>query len=303
MRTTRTLWGAAALALALAVAPAPAQESRRAGPGDRVTIDVPKDTPIPELLDSISEQTGRPVVYDPRNARIKATVGARFTRTVPRERLFDSYRSLLSFYELTMVRVGPKGYEIYLVQDSRSTNNLVRNRVRYVDHRELDRYTDRDGLYILTVIPILNMASLVNLRQALARVMSPAGIGHVQEVPGARSLLLMDYAPTVAQAAKAVTRLDVDAEAWKLVMEAIELQHAHAEELAETLGTLIGEPKAEAPRGRAAGVRPKPRVVAHEPRNALVVYATKSDFEMIRAVVASLDRPAKQRTAVESTGP
>jgi type II secretory pathway component GspD/PulD (secretin) len=305
MRTKRTLLGLTALVVVLAMGPAPAQDPVRAGPADRITIDVQKDTPIAQLLDQVSEQTGRAIVYDPANARIKGAIGTRFVKTVPKERLFDAYRSMLSFYELTLVEIGPKGYEIYLAVDTRSTNNLVRNRAQFVDYRDLDRYADRDGLYIATLIPLHNVSNLVNLRQALGRVMSPAAIGHVMEVPGANAMVVMDFAPTVVAVSSIIAHVDVEAERSKLVMETIELTHVQAVELAETLTDLVGKPEAPTTqrRGTLVWSRSKPRVVAHGPRNALVVCAAKSDFEMIQAVVAKLDRPAKQRTAVESTGP
>ncbi len=80
--------------------------------------------------------------------------------------------------------IGPRGYEIYLVIDSRSTNNFVKNKAVYVDYGELDKFADHDGLYISCAIPIRHIDNLTTLRTALSTMVSPAGIGRVHEVPG-----------------------------------------------------------------------------------------------------------------------
>ncbi|MHC4341319.1 MAG: secretin N-terminal domain-containing protein, partial [Planctomycetota bacterium] len=233
------------------------------------------------------------------------SMGAGFTHLVPRERLFDTYRAILAFYELNMIPIGPKGYEIYLVVDSRSTNNFVKNKAVYVDPAELEKYADKDGMYVSCAIQVQHIDNLTTLRTALSTMVSPAGLGRVHEVPGSRSIIIMDFAPTVAAMARLIKQMDVKPVGMEPVLETIELKYANAELLAETIMNLLGAAKeAEPPvrRGQRSPYsypKPAPRVVGYEPRNAVLISASKDDFARIKQLVATLDQPAKQWAATE----
>ncbi len=299
MHAIRTLpW---VIALMIVLAPA-ATAVVAEDAGGTVEIKHEKDTKITDILDSMATATGKAIVYDPRNTRIgKAALGNAFSKRVPKDRVLDTYRALLSFYELTLVAVGPKGYEIYLVMDSRSTNNLIRNRAKFVDVADLERYRDRDGVYIATAIQLSHIQNLTNLRQALGGVMSPAAIGRVHEVPGSNSLILMDYAPTVYAAVQLIRKMDVQPKQDERGMTTIELKYAPAEELAVAITLLVKPDPPAQPRRPTGYITPKPgaRIVAYGPRNALLIYATKSDLRHIEGLVADLDRPAKTQASIE----
>ncbi len=300
MHAIRTLPWAVALMIVLAPA-ATAVVAEDAG--GTVEIKHEKDTKITDILDSIGAATGKAIVYDPSNTRVgRAVLGSAFRKTVPKDRVLDTYRALLSFYELTLVPVGPKGYEIYLVIDSRSTNNLIRNQAEFVDDKDLERYKDRDGVYIATVVQLNHLTNLVNLRQAVGGVMSPAAIGRVHEVPGSNTIILMDYAPTVYAAVQLIRKMDVQPKQDERVMTTIELKYAPAEELAVAITLLVKPDPPAQPSRRAASYgtpRPAARIVAYGPRNALLIYATKSDLRHIEGLVADLDRPAKTQASIE----
>jgi len=270
------------LLLLLAIAPAFAQEL--------VTIEVDAELPVQEFLDRMSERTGKPLLYDPASQRIRGQkMGASFAHSVPKDRLFDTVRAILSFFELTLVPVGPEGHEVYLVIDSRSTNSSVRNKATYVDHEELAKYADRDGLYICTVIPVADIENTTLLRTALSTLVTPAGIGRVHEIQETRALVVMDFAPAVASIARLVERMKPGGDGRKPVLALLELRHAEAPLVAATLTRALAEQE---------GVR-GPRIVPYEPRNALVVSSTKAELEAIRALVKDLDRPAVRRAVAD----
>jgi len=269
-----------------------------------VRIEVSKDMELTAFLKTASRSTGQPLLYDPNGQRIRnRLMGADFKLAVPKEALFDTYRAILSFYELTLVPVGPKGYQVHLVIDSRSTNNFVKNKAVYVDHRELARYAHKDGLYISCAIPIEHIENLTTLRTALSTMVSPAGIGRVHEVPGSNSIVLMDFAPTVAAMAKLIRQMDVPHQDTQ-VLESIELAHASAKEVADSVQDLFTEaedaPK-PGPRGRAPAwpTEPAPRVIPFRSRNAILVRATQRQLERIRGLVTKLDQRNNQRGAYE----
>ncbi|MHC4957895.1 MAG: secretin N-terminal domain-containing protein [Planctomycetota bacterium] len=259
---------------------------------DNVKIAIDKDLPIQELIDQMATATGKSLLYDPNGQRIRGQkVGTAFTHAVPKEKVFDTFRSILAFYELSLVPVGPRGYEVYLVLDSRSTNNFIKNKSIYVSVDDVEKYADKDGVYISTSIPLKHIRNTTVLRTALSTMVSPAGIGRVHEVAGAGQIIIMDFAPTVAAMVRIVHQMDVEPERDRMVLEVIELKHAPAAELAKALAALFGTPvPTTARRGVVTSLGPpRPRVQAYASRNSLLVEATGPEFERIRKLVARID--------------
>ncbi len=292
---------AAVLTLVFLATPARSQDK------DMVTIAVDKDLPVADFLDHVSKATGRALLYDPKGQRIRGqTMGAGFTHKVAKDRVFDTFRAILAFFELNLVPIGPKGSEIYLVIDSRSTNNFFKNKAVYIDHRKLDEYADKDGLYIASAVPIRHIENLTTLRTALSTMVSPAGIGRVHEVPGSQSIIIMDFAPTVAAMAQLIKQMDVQPEGKAIVFEFIELQHAYADDVADIIGELVTLQRQATTRvtgrGRTTVVSrqsPEPRILSYEPRNALVIAATEDDFKLIKSLVEQFDREGDLGPQVE----
>jgi general secretion pathway protein D len=290
------------LAVALASGPALAQG---ADENDLAQIKLEKTVEISQLLENISKATGKPILYDPTGPKIKQQLGSDLSHKVPKARLFDTFRAILAFYELTLVPIGPKGYEIYLAIDSRSTNNLVKNKAVYVDSKELEQYEDNDGLYISCAIPIRHIENLTTLRTALSTMVTPAGIGRVHEVPGSQSIIIMDYAPTVSAMAKLIAQMDVRPPGKQIVLKFIELSYAYADDVADIITQLVeAQREAAAPMQRgqaAAGVptTPEPRIIAYEPKNALVIAATEDDFNLIKELIERFDQAGQPTAMVE----
>ena len=294
-----------ALAAAEVPAPAPVEPSpnitleRKNG---KIDITIRSEAGIGELLDQMANVIGRPVIYDPRNNRIaKQQLGTTFRDSVPEGRFLDSCRSILAFYELLMVPVGPRGNELYLVLDSRSTNNLIKNKAMPVPYTELEEYADRDGLFITSAIPIRHITNLTTLRTALSSMTSPAGIGRVHEVPGANSLIISDFAPTVVAMARLIREMDVEGPEAALVIEVIELEFARADNVAAALTRVVADWVPSAPvnaqRGRPqygyGPVTVKPTIVDFEHLNAVIISANPNHVKRLRELIQSLDRPAR----------
>jgi type II secretory pathway component GspD/PulD (secretin) len=274
---------------------ASAQESKE----EDVTVAVTKDEALTDFIDGMALTIGQPILYDPNSQRLQKgqTMGVEMRRTVPKSKVLDLVRAVLAFYEVTLVPVGPTGYEVFLAIDSRSTNNLVKNKATFVPAESIEQYADRDGFFVMTSIPIRHIENLTMLRTALSTMVTPAGIGRVQDVPGVNRIILMDYAPTVASMARVIREMDVDPE--PVLTQTIVLEHAEAPVLAVTLKDLFAvEPQAPAAaRGQAYGspVKPAPRIAAYAPRNAIVVVATEEDLDRIKEIVKQLDVPAAQQ--------
>jgi len=271
-----------------------ASSSAQAPEVKQVTVTITKDEQVSQFLDAAALLIGKPILYDPNSQRLmkSQTMGVDVIHAVPPGKELDLVRSILTFYEITLVPVGPKGYEMYVAIDSRSTNNLIKNKAEFVPYEEIERNADRDGCFIMTSIPVRYVENLTMLRTALSTMVTPAGIGRVHEVPGTNRITVMDYAPTVAAMARLVRELDVEPE--RVVTQTIVLQHAEALALAVTLKELFtAEAPRPDPRQPQMPVRAstQPRIAAYEPRNAIVVVATESDLARIREVVKQLDTP------------
>ena len=218
------------LVLLLLTASAALAQGTEEDENDLVEIKIDKEQEIKDFLDVISKSTGKPLLYDPRGQRIAGvTIGAGFSHKIPKDRAFDTFRAILAFFELTLVPIGPKGYEIYLVIDSRSTNNFIKNKAQYVAFEDLAKYEDQDGMYISCAIPIKHIDNLTTLRTALNNMTSQGGVGRVHEVPGSNSIIILDFAPSVVAMAKLIAQMDVEPEGQELVMEFIELYWAFAD--------------------------------------------------------------------------
>jgi len=266
---------------------------------DLVTLQVSEEMELSTFLDMISQTTGIPVLYDRNGQRIRnQKIGVNITTKVPKSKLLQAYRAMLAFYELTLIPIGPKGYESYIAIDSRSTNNFIKNKAMRVEAKDLPRMADQDGFFISAFIPVENIANLTTLRTALSTMVTPAGIGRVHEVPGA-GLILMDFAPTVAAMYELIQEMDRKGPNTE-VLESIELTYANAKEVAASVQDLYGDAPVATPqaaqRGSSARV-PGPRLVPFPSRNAVLVRATARDLETIRGLIAKLDEQRGQRGA------
>jgi general secretion pathway protein D len=181
----------------------------------------------------------------------------------------------------------------------------VKNKAVYVDYKDLAQYEDQDGLYISCAIPVRFIENLVTLRTALQTMVTPSGIGRVHEVLGSQSIIIMDYAPTVSAMAKLLAQMDVRPQGKQMVLKFIELNYAYAEEVAEIITQLVeAQREAATPiqRGQAAAgvpVSPEPRIIAYEPRNALVIAATEDDFNLISELIGRFDQETAPVSMVE----
>ena len=255
------------------------------------TIEFAKGQQLSEFLDRAAAIVGRPILYDPNNQRIRGQpMSTGMSWAVPKGRELDLIRSILAFHEMILIPSGPKGHEVLLAVDSRSTNNLVKNKAEFVPYERLAEYEDKDGVLITTSIPVRHVDNLTTLRTALSTMVTPAGIGRVHEVPGARTLVVMDFAPSVAAMARVVRELDRDPE--PVLTETIRLNHAEAVALAVTLRELFVRPiPATGPRQFRHEATPQPRIAAYEPASKIVIVATEEDRARIKEVVKQLDQP------------
>lgn len=269
------------------------------GGTDPTSIKFTADTSLSEFLGEAANATNTTILFDPNSQRIRSQrMGSNIDLKVPAGRLLDTYRALLSFYELTLIPVGPSGAGILLAIDSRSSNNMIKNKAKFVAPEEVQSYADRDGMYIATIFPLQHIQNFTVLRTALSTMVSPAGIGRVHEIPGV-GIVVMDFAPTVAGMQNLLRRADVPGDNT-MEMASIELARSKAEEVAAAVQSMFPASAPQAPRrgfSSTSGTRPVVTPFAH--RNSIIVRATRKQMAEIRALVVTLDDRAVKEKAMK----
>jgi general secretion pathway protein D len=262
-----------------------------------------EDITIEAFLRAVGQATGVPLVWNPQDKSIsgKKIIGNVHLKA-PSEQLFSLVRALLTFYELVMIPVGPKGYQVQLVMDARQTSSILKLKPEYVKLTEenLDLYETQDGKFITTTIKVENMTDLRNARNALTRIVTGQNIGNVTEVAAARAFVVTDFAPNVVAIYRLLREMDVQPEGKEVVSVYITLEHASAEEIEPILTDLFtgrervtgsAQPRRPNQPNDAEPEDPEPRIIADPRTNKIILYGTKTDIAEIREVIENLDVP------------
>ncbi len=310
----RVLAGLLALgaALALLVAPGVFDGPGRPAAGrgivtaeeDVVTLALTEEVEMEQFLKAVSRFTETPLVWNPGDQSIqkKKIIGSINLRA-PKSELFDLVRSLLTFYELVMVPVGPAKYRVQLVMDARQTSAILKLKPEYValTPDNLSTLETQDGKFITTTIKVENMMDLAKARNALTRIVTGPNIGNVTEVPAARAFVVTDFAPNVVAIYRLLKEMDVRPRGKEITSAYLVLSHANADEVEPILTDLftgrerIGQRRAGGPQPQGQGndveEDPEPRIIADARTNQIIVYGIQSDIEEIKQVVEHLDVP------------
>ncbi|NLF86832.1 MAG: hypothetical protein GX571_12085 [Lentisphaerae bacterium] len=109
--------------------------------------------------------------------------------------------------------------------------------------------------------------------------------------PHANSLILVGPAALLAEYKALIARLDVDLPTGRGHLNAVPLHYLKADEAAKSLSALLEKSAAKAADGK--GIR-RIAVESSPANNALLVEASPNDFEVVRALLAQLDRAPEQ---------
>jgi hypothetical protein len=167
----------------------------------------PEGIMLEKLIAIVQEDTGESVVYNPQDVLVKnKRLFFPGSYRVPRSRVFDWFRSMLSYQKLVLVPAGPEGHRQWLLM---SINDPAAcSRPVYVDAKDLPEWKDRDGAYIVTVLEFEKLADTTRARNALANLLTRP-CGRLNDVPGGRSIIVGDFAPVVHAMSKLVQAMDV----------------------------------------------------------------------------------------------
>lgn len=276
-RASRLLWAGLAVCVLLAGSTPVA----RAGDDDDLIVLTlaSEEVEMEAFLRTVSKATRTPMLWNPINKNIRASkIIGRVQITMPRSELWNTVRSLLIFYELELIPVGPTGHRVWLVASALGYRTLARRKpklVRLTD-TNLAKYEHADGLFISAVLHVEHPAILRLARGALTRIVTGQTIGFVEEIPEVQALLVTDYAPRVVacyRLIKALAKPQVEPSTTDGRTTAIALQHANVTALGQALQAHF----------------PDQRITADARTNRLLVTGTDAEVKVLQQAVALLD--------------
>ncbi|NVK44516.1 MAG: type II secretion system secretin GspD [Oceanospirillaceae bacterium] len=256
------LLGGALLALALALA----SLHVLAADDDGYSLDM-RDTDIAEFIATVGKLTGRTIVVDP---RVKGKVSIRSPKPVSKEEL----------YEIFLVQLGVQGFSVVDVGDS--ILKVIPQQAAKLEGVEVQddssaRPASSENI-VTRVVSVRNIDvdSLIPVLRPLVDNQS----GIIAPYPASNVVLITDREANVRRLLDIIARIDG---ASSDDSEVIQLQNASAQEVGQTLSTLV--------RGKSGGdgSRPAPRVTADSRTNSLVVQGDEAGRAELRQIIRRLD--------------
>lgn len=196
------------VALALLAVPASSQD-RPAKDGMWTFTPDPQGIELESLVKVLEENTGATVLYDPASPQVRGRrIFIEGTVRIPRDRIFQWVRSVLSYHRLVLVPNGPRHSNGWALVDVNSP--MVCSRPEYVAAGDLPQWEDADGAYIVTTVSLAHLDDTARARNALAQI-STRQVGRINDVPQSRSFVIADFAPVVHSMWKMLCEMDAEA--------------------------------------------------------------------------------------------
>ncbi|PNU19840.1 type II secretion system protein GspD [Geothermobacter hydrogeniphilus] len=261
------------LSLLLSTAPlwaAPTKAPR----DDRISLDF-KDVELTDLIQTMSELTGRNFLYDEK-VRGKVTIVSPGGM-----KLGDAYQLFLSVLQVKGYTVVPSGKvnKIVPIKSARQENLPVTSR-------------RSDEAYVTRLVT-LTYANASDLASTILTPLIPKTSNIVAFAPS-NTLVITDSATNIERLVKIIKQLDVPGNLGQ--MEIFTLKNGDAEEVAKIANSIIGQAggatgrRARAARNvKTAGSAVASRVIAYPRTNALIAIADAEEMETLRGLIAQLD--------------
>lgn len=261
--------------------------------------------PLEDFLKVVGKIARIPFLWEPSTRELAQAdfVAAMNIRTT-RDDLFGLVRTILASYDLALVPIGPKGYEVYRVMAMRDLAGAAIAQPRFVelDRHNVAEYETQDGLLISTTMRAKYSTDLASVRSALLAHATRDGVGRVAILPDLPGFAVTDFAPAVVAMRNALQQIDVpqpEPRQPARVSIRIDLKHADAKRAAAGLAAHFG---ANLPLPKADGLTPTTRkapvlglrILADERTNALLVSGSPDRVGEVEEAVTLLDVPAER---------
>jgi len=242
-----------------------------------------RDVELPDLIQTISEMTGRNFIYD---ETVKGKVSLISPDRMSPDEAYEAFLSMLNIKGFTVVPSGRtnKIMPLTAARESSLPAGTARNTSdQFVTRLVRLQYVDANLIATSVLAPLVPKA------------------GSVVAYAPSNTLIMTDSAANIARLVKIVRQLDVPAAIDSL--EIIPLKYAAAEDIADLINDLMSPASggtAPRVRGRAAaatGASDNRMVIPYPRTNALIVLAAGDDLKAVRSLVARLDQSAPDERA------
>jgi general secretion pathway protein D len=249
----------------LAAAPLLAQEPSPSPEPATIQFNFPNGIDIPSLIEYVKKFAPKPIGYDPAILAQKV-VALESEHPIAPEQLMPLFRALLEVAGLALVEEGPV---FKVVPASRAALYAL----PIFTYEQFDQIPPEDRV-VVQVFPLAHI-SASDAMKALVGLVPPKDPGTVSAVPGANMLLIIASATRARFFADLMNTIDVPGQLEKF--DVIRLEYARAENIADKLQTFFQSTSSPV------------KITADQRSKSLIVRASLSDLEQIRAVAKALD--------------
>jgi len=257
--------------------------------GDQISLDF-KDVELTDLIQTISELTGKNFLYD---ESVKGTVTIISPEPMSLAEAYKLFLAVLNSKGYAVVQVG-KASKIVSLRDAKENNLPV-----------VSKFPDRSrgDEFITQLVPLIN----VDATEMATTVLTPLipKTSNIIAFAPSNTLVITDSAANIDRLVKIIHELDAPTSLDQL--EILTLEYASAEEVAKIIdAVLLNTAPTTSRRGRrttqnvqTAGSRESSKIIPYPRTNALVVLATPEDLVIVRSLVAKLDeKPVAERSNI-----
>ncbi len=270
------------LFLALLLSAAPLAKPVQAAPADeKITLDF-KDVELTELINTISELTGKNFLYDD-SIKGKVTIVSPETMTLDET------------YQLFLTVLNVKGYTLV---PSGKVNKIVSTKTARQEGLPVYTKGRSDSDQFITRLVRLNYLDVDTVATSVLAPLMPA-TGNIITYPPTNTLILTETASTIDRMVKIMQQLDQPDSSGELTV--LPLRYADAEEVAKICQEIVTE-QAGATQRRAnqkisTTKEGTSKIIAYPRTNSLIVVSSSEDLDKIKGLLATLDQEPREEEA------
>lgn len=257
--------------------------------GDQISLDF-KDVQLPDLIQTISELTGKNFLYD---ETVKGSVTIISPRPMSLDEAYKLFLAILNSKGFAVVPTG-KAHKIVSLREAKETNLPV-----VADSTSRGRGDE----FITQLVPLKN----VDATEMATTVLTPLipKTSNIIAFAPSNTLVITDTAANIDRLVRIIHELDTPTSLDQL--EILTLEYANAEEVAKILNDILssgsGVINRRARRGttnvQTAGSRETSKIIPYPRTNAVVVLATPEDIITVRDLLVKLDaKPVAERSNI-----
>ena len=228
-----------------------------------------KETDIGVFIDMVSRLTGKTFIIDPRVRNKKITVISQ--HEMDEDEIFALFLSVLKVHQFSAVEINGY-YKIEQLQTAKQDAvEVYSDGKKYSGDQLVTRVIKVDNVDVGLLVPLL-------------RTLIPQQ-GHMAKYKPTNVIVIHDSAANLDRIVKIIEKIDKESNEE---IQVIELEHASATEVVRILESLEKQNS-----GAKQATAKKPKYVADERTNSILLSADKKSSMRLRALIAQLDSPIK----------